>query len=61
MRGIEEAIIKNYEITLKVDFECPHCGHLQKLETNVSAYSSVAEDPTDDMCEKCEEFVTIQL
>jgi len=33
-----------------------HCGHLQTLEMNVSAYSSVAEDPTDDMCEKYEEF-----
>ncbi len=34
---LENAIIKDYKLTLEVDFECPN------------------------MCEKCEEFITIQL
>lgn len=60
---LENAIVKDYEITVKVEFECPHCGFLQKLESNISAYTSFSDDPFDDMCQNpdCEEFLTIQV
>ncbi len=60
---LESAIIKDYEIIAKVEFECPYCGHLQKVECNISAYSSFSEDPFDDMCQntECGEFLTIQV
>lgn len=59
---MEKAKIIDFSLKLNVEFECPHCGHAGKLEnSSASPYSAVSDDPTDVMCENCEEFITIEI
>jgi sarcosine oxidase delta subunit len=58
---MENAIIRNYTIEVKIDWTCPHCGHQQTEKFTGSAYSSQSEDPTDTQCDNCKDFVTLQL
>ena len=54
---MENAIIRNYTIEVKIDWTCPHCDHQQTDEFTGSAYSS----QSDTRCTNCGEFVTLQL
>jgi hypothetical protein len=58
---MEKAKIIGYDIRVKVDWECPVCEATQHSEYSLSAYRSMSEDPIDEQCVNCLEFVTLTM
>lgn len=58
---MEKAKIINFSVEVKIEWECPSCGANHKIEYDASPYSSISEDPIDEICSACEDFFTIQI
>ena len=51
----------NFDITVSIKWECPHCGKIHITEYAGSPYSAIADDPADEYCDACENFVTLNF
>ena len=58
---MKKTITISFEINVIIKWKCPHCGAEHETLFSASPYSSIAEDPPDEMCKKCQEFVTLNF
>lgn len=58
---IENAEIISFDINVTIKFRCPHCKTEGESIYRSSPYKSESEDPIDEQCKGCKEFLTLQL
>ena len=58
---MKEAKPTNWNLSAKVEWDCPDCGYPNITEFSINPYRALAESPPDEMCEKCEEFFTLSF
>lgn len=58
---MEKAKIIKFSIEVKIEWECPVCGANHKNKYDASPYSSISEDPVDEYCSVCKNFITIKI
>ena len=56
-----EKVKVNFDITVEIKWEYPKCGHKNENKYYSSPYTAIAEDSTDEMCDKCKEFYTMDF
>ena len=56
-----KAKIIDIDIQATIDWECPVCKMTQHTVYSMSAFRSMDEDPIDEQCQNCMEFVTLAV
>ena len=58
---LEKAKVDSVDIDATVKWICPHCKRVHITKISVNPYRSLAEDPPDEQCENCRQFVTLNF
>ena len=58
---MESAKILSYDIEIKLEWECPICKTTNLTKFSGNAFRCPADDPNDEQCPNCLEFVTLDF
>ena len=61
MDSIKKSITIDFDISVKIKWKCPYCGHEQISLISGSAYRIIADQEICENCEKCREDVELNF